>query len=299
MYTLGIDGGGSKTEAVIIDDNECVLGKGLAGGCNMNFVARGAAVAAFVDAIRQALEDAGLQATEIGRAGCTFGGAASDAFAEVGLTVAPLGIGECQVAFERAGFTRTYGIAMVAGTGSSCFGFGEDGRRFHSGGLGALLGDEGGGYDIGLRGIRRALLSRDGRLPPTALTEAVCDYLEVPNLGHVVTKLSGTRIQQPLIAGFAARVAEAASAGDEAAVEIITEAGKTLGELIAFVASRVFERDDEFPIALAGGVFKAGDLLIEPLEAVVAPRFPNAKFVIARMSPGEAVARLARRARVV
>ena len=295
MYTLGIDGGGSKTEAAIIDDNDRVLGRGLAGGSNTNFVTRRAAAAAFVEAIRQALDAAGLQAAEIGCAGCTFGGAAREAFAEVGIGTAPFGIGESQVAFERAGLDRMYGIAMVAGTGSTCFGIDGNGKQFHSGGLGALLGDEGGGYDIGLRGIRRALLSRDGRRPPTALTDAVCDYFEVPRIGHVVSKLSGTRIQQPLIAGFAARVAAAAAAGDEAATEIIMEAGETLGELIGFVASRLFGPDDAFPVVLAGGVFQAGSILTDPLKRVVIERFPRAEFVLANTSPGEAAARIARR----
>ncbi len=295
MYTLGIDGGGSKTEAVIIDDNDLVLGRGLAGGCNTNFVTRREAAASFAQAIRQALDAAGLRPADIGRAACTFGMAAREAFAEVGLVVPPVAVGEHNVVWERSGLARRYGVSIVAGTGSSCCGFGRDGRHFHAGGLGVLLGDEGGGYDIGLRAMRRAMLSIDGRRPPTALSGAVCDYLGVPTLGHVVRKLSGTRIQQPLIAGFAARVAEAANTGDEAAIEIIRGAGETLGELVAFVASRVFERGDEFPVVLAGGVFRAGDLLIEPLKAVVAPEFPKAGFVVATMSPGEAVARLARR----
>ncbi|MGB9619298.1 MAG: BadF/BadG/BcrA/BcrD ATPase family protein, partial [Armatimonadota bacterium] len=156
-------------------------------------------------------------------------------------------------------------------------------------------GDEGSGYDIGLRGIRRALLSKDGRRPPTALTGAACLYFDVPSIGYVVGKLSRPRIQQPLIAGFAAMVSEAANAGDEAAIEIIIDAGKALGELAAFVAGRVFEREDTFPVVLAGGVFNAGDLLIDPLKAVMAPQFPKAEFTIAKMSPGEAVARLVRR----
>ena len=294
-YTLGIDGGGSKTEAVIIDDQDRVWGRGLSGGCNTNFVPRRDAISSYVHAVRQALDEAGLQPCDIRQAGCTFGGVARDAFAEVGLDVVPIGVGECRVAFERAGIDRLYGIAMIAGTGSSCFGYGADGRRFHSGGLGALLGDEGSGYDIGLRAIRRALLSKDGRRPPTALAEAVCRYLGVPSLGSVVGKLSGVRIQQPLIAGFAARVAEVASAGDEAAIEIITEAGRTLGDLAAFVAGRVFQADDEFPVVMAGGVFNAGDLLIDSFKSVVAPQFPRASFIVARMSPGEAVARIVRR----
>ncbi|MGB9620163.1 MAG: BadF/BadG/BcrA/BcrD ATPase family protein, partial [Armatimonadota bacterium] len=68
MYTLGIDGGGSKTEAVIIDNSDRVLGTGRSGGCNTNFATRRDAVASYVDAIRQALDASGLEPRDIGQA---------------------------------------------------------------------------------------------------------------------------------------------------------------------------------------------------------------------------------------
>lgn len=294
-YILGVDGGGSKTEAVIIDHSGAVLGRGLAGGSNTNFVPWQEAVASFRNAIQQALCEAHLEAQQISAAGCTFGSAAPDAFAELGIGVKPVGIAEYRVVFERAGLDRVYGVALVAGTGSSCFGFGESGKRFHAGGLGPLLGDEGGGYDIGLRGLRRALLAEQGRKPPTMLLQAACEYFGVPRAGMLVAKLAGPYIRQPLVAGFAREVAECARQGDEAALEIMQYAGRTLGELVSFVAGRVFSREDEFPVALAGGVFGAGELVIGPLRSVVLEQFPRAQLIVAWMSPGEAVARLVRK----
>jgi N-acetylglucosamine kinase-like BadF-type ATPase len=295
VYILGIDGGGSKTEAAIIDDNDRVLGCSVAGGSNTNFVERSEAVKSFVTAIKGALEEAGLQPSQIAGAGCTFGGVASDAFAEIGLCVKPVGVSECRVAFERAGLERMYGVALIAGTGSSCFGFGPEGQRFHAGGHGPLLGDEGGGYDIGIRGARIALQSYEGRKPPTMLIQAACEYFDVPNIRLLVHKLAGSCIRQTLIAGFAARVSDCARRGDQLASEILQYAGSVLGELVAFVASRVFSSDDEFPVVMAGGVFKAGDLVIEPLKSVVTAQFPKARLIVGHMNPGEAVARVTKR----
>lgn len=294
-YILGVDGGGSKTEAVIIDRNGVMLGHGLAGGSNTNFIPWREAVASFRYAIQQALHNAQLEPRQICAAGCTFGSAAPNAFAELGIGVKPVGIAEHQVAFERAGLDRVYGVALVAGTGSSCFGFGESGKQFHAGGLGPLLGDEGSGYDIGLRGLRRALLAEKGRRPPTMLSQAVCEYFGVHTASMLVAKLAGPCIRQPLVAGFARKVAECARQGDEAALEIMQYAGRTLGELAIFVASHVFSREDEFPVALAGGVFGAGELVIDPLRSVILEQFPEARLIVARMSPGEAVARLVRK----
>ncbi|MDH7601649.1 MAG: BadF/BadG/BcrA/BcrD ATPase family protein [Armatimonadota bacterium] len=291
-YILGVDGGGSKTEAAVIDENRRVLGRGLAGGSNTNFVSRKEAVSSYVSAVKQALDEAGLRPQQIAAAGCTFCSAAPDAFAELGLQVKPIPIGEHQVAFERAGLQEVYGVVLIAGTGSSCFGFGKDGRRFHAGGHGPLLGDEGGGYDIGLQALRTALKAEEGRKPPTMLVEAACEYFGVRNARSVVSRLAGLQIEQPLIAGFAARVAECARQGDEAALEILRYAGTALGELAAFVAGRIFDRADRFPVVLAGGVFNAGDLVVEPLRAVVSAQFPGADYAAARMNPGEAAARV-------
>ena len=294
-YTLGIDGGGTKTEAVIIDELEQVAGVGLGGGSNCSFITHRAAVDSFVSAIRAALSSANLEPSDITCGGCTFGGAAKAAFEEVGIAVEPMPIAEHRVALERACITATSGVVLVAGTGSSCLAFSGEDKRTHSGGWGALLGDEGSAYDIGLRGIKRAMYAADGRLPATALTDAVCEYFQVDRVLGVVKELLGERIQQAKVAGFAVKVCETARAGDEAALQIIEEAGETLGELIAHTARRVLSEEDEFPIVLAGGVFNAGDLIIGPIRCVVAPQFPRARVLVARMSPGEAAARLARR----
>jgi N-acetylglucosamine kinase-like BadF-type ATPase len=158
-----------------------------------------------------------------------------------------------------------------------------------------LLGDEGGGYDIGIRGARIALQSYEGRKPPTMLIQAACEYFDVPNIRLLVHKLAGPCIRQTLIAGFAARVSDCARRGDQLASEILQYAGSVLGELVAFVASRVFSSDDEFPVVMAGGVFKAGDLVIEPLKSVVTAQFPKARLIVGHMNPGEAVARVTKR----
>ncbi len=294
-YILGVDGGGSKTEAAIIDENGRVLGRGLAGGSNTNFVSRREAVASYVSAIRGALHEAALEPRQISAAGCTFCSAAPDAFTEVGLPVKPIPIGEHRVAFERAGLERIYGVVLIAGTGSACFGYGESNKRFVAGGHGPLLGDEGGGYDIGIQGLRTALKAVEGRKPPTMLTQAACEYFGVDSAKMVIRRLTGLQIKQPLIAGFAVKVVECARQGDAAALEILKYAGTALGELAVFVAGRIFEASDEFPLVLSGGVFNAGELVVAPLKLVVSAQFPKVQYFAARMSPGEAAARVTRK----
>ena len=161
-FFLGIDGGGTKTEAVIIDEHERVRGAGLGGESNYTFVGAEVAAESFRTAIEAALTEASISGKEIIAAGCTFGAPAMMVFKGLGIEVRPAGVSEARVAFERAGIEVLRGVSLIAGTGCSCFARGDDGRRAHAGGWGALLGDDGSAYDIGRRGIREGILAEEG-----------------------------------------------------------------------------------------------------------------------------------------
>jgi len=291
-YTLGVDGGGSKTDAVIIDADGAAVGAGLGGASNANFTPRRVVTASFRSAIRSAIRHARIDPARITRAGCTFGTVAREVLAELGIPAEPCWFGESAVAFERAGIDELRGVAMTAGTGSSCAVMDGSGTHISAGGWGPLLGDEGSAYSIGLAGIRRALLADEGRGGPTSLVDAVCRYFEVPKVRQAIGKLCDLKINQPLLAGFAPEVAAAAEQGDSVAIEVVQSAGDQLGALVTFLAAKAFGPEDEFPVVLAGGVFNIGELVIEPIRRMLADRFPNARIVMATMRPGEAVARL-------
>ncbi len=293
QYTLGIDGGGSKTDAVILDGNGVVVGTGIAGGCNANFTPRRTSAAAYRRAIKAALKEAGIAPGDITRAACTFGAVAEQVFRELGIAAPIRGIGEHQVVFERAGITEPRGVALTAGTGSSCVGVDHGERVTVAGGWGPVFGDEGSGYDIGLQGIKRAILASEGRAPATALQAAVLTYFAADNIRSATTNLFSRGISQPLIAGFSREVSRIAYEGDQTAIEILESAGETLGELAAFVARRLFTEEDSFPFVLAGGVFNIGKLVMDPIHCVLGPQFPKCRIVIGEMRAGEATARLA------
>lgn len=295
VYTLGIDGGGSKTDAVVLDEHGSVVGAGVGGGCNVNFTPRRSAAAAYRRAIRAALKEASITTADVMRAGCTFGAVAKEVFEELGISAEARHFGEYTVAFERAGISELRGVALTAGTGSSCAALDAGQRTIGFGGWGPLLGDDGSAYDIGLQGIKRALLAAEGRATDTLLEGAVREYFGVENTKIAIGKLCNTGISQPQVAGFAPFVSRAAYDGDPAANEIVESAGEVLGELAAFTARQFFREADSFPFVLAGGVFNIGKLVIDPIRCVLRPQFPNARIVVAEMRPGEAVARLATR----
>src|SRR5262249_56446057 len=73
----------------------------------------------------------------------------------------------------RAGTDRGWGIAVVCGSGINCVGVAPDGRHARFPSLGAITGDWGGGYDVGLASVIAAARAEDGRGPATTLELAV------------------------------------------------------------------------------------------------------------------------------
>src|SRR5207237_6270006 len=127
-------------------------------------------------------------------------------------------IGNDTFAVLRAGTDRGWGIAVVCGTGINCVGVAPDGRTARFPALGAITGDWGGGYDLGLGALSAAARSEDGRGPTTSLESAVPDFfgLETPQAAAdaIHTKrLSVSRLSELAPVVFAEAGPDAAAAG--------------------------------------------------------------------------------------
>jgi N-acetylmuramic acid 6-phosphate etherase len=173
------------------------------------------------------------------------------------------------------------GIVVAAGTGAIALAAGADGTVARAGGWGPLLGDDGGGYWIGRAGLASALRARDGRggsLDLLARAEArfgagiVAGHdggssraaVDEPPGGGIVAAVYDAPDPVAVVASFAREVADAARAGDEAAAEIFAQAGRELARS-ALAAGRHAGVDG--PVAFAGGLFAAGELLLASFRA--------------------------------
>ncbi|RYG70462.1 N-acetylglucosamine kinase, partial [bacterium] len=177
-YFLGIDGGGTATRAVLIDGKREVIGRGTAGPSNHYVVGPAQAAQQCAAAATAALEDARRMGAEFNTneiAAWGFGLAgvrrASDhALMEGFLSeVCPraFSLDTDVVAAHAGAFSGQPGIVLSAGTGAICFGADEFGEKYYADGWGPLMGDEGGGYWIGIEALRAVCRSLDGRGPQT------------------------------------------------------------------------------------------------------------------------------------
>ena len=298
---VGVDGGGSKTEAVIMDGNMRVIGEGRAGPSNPLRVGISSAAAAVREAIDEAcaiakVRRSDLVAAEIGLAGARR----KELRARMREALATLGIGDTEVVTDAdialyGATDGAPGIVVIAGTGSICCGINARGKGFCAGGWGPIAGDEGGGAWIARRALRAIAHASDGRGPKTSLTAAACSYFHVTAADDLTTAIYAPTITNERLASFGKDVVEAAKARDPVAQQIISEGGTELGRATVAVIRNLQMERERFQIATVGGVFAAsGELLLEPLREEVKTVAPKAYFEPPHFAPAVAAARMAR-----
>jgi N-acetylglucosamine kinase-like BadF-type ATPase len=298
---VGVDGGGTKTQAVILDANLAILGQGLAGPSNPLRVGIGNAATAIREAIDRACEAAHLRrsdllAAEIGLAGARR----KELSARMREALLSLGIGEIVVVGDAdiALYGATEGepgLIVIAGTGSICCGINARGKTECAGGWGPIAGDEGGGAWIARRALRAIARAVDGRGAVTSLTSAACAYFHVSDPDDLSTAIYAPTITNERLAGFAKFVIQAAKARDQIAREIMAEGGRELGSSAAAVIRSLKLERETFPVAYVGGVFDAGsELVLSSLRQEVIRVAPKAYLAPPRFSPAVAAARMAR-----
>lgn len=280
MYFIGIDGGGSATRAVVTNSRREVLGRGEAGPSSHYAVGPAAAAtacrAAAVAAIKSARDmHEEFSPADINAWGFGLAGVRREADQELMTTFlheicdVPFVLETDVVAAHAGAFAGDPGIVVSAGTGAITFGADEFGEQFYADGWGPILGDEGGGYWIGVEALRAICRSLDGRSHPTALAAPVFKMLGVADGGELVQFVYSEECTRNDIARIAEIVFGLAEEGVAEAVEIRARASALMGRSVRSVArallqrrrDRAIENDEEAQpldmlVALRGGIFE-------------------------------------------
>ena len=282
-YFLGIDGGGTKTHAVITDAFCRVIGEGTSGASNPLRAGLHEAVSHIECAVREAARGAGIRIEQTTGGCAAIAGAGhpihyhmmKDALDQaLGLEDLHL-VTDARAALEGALDGRP-GVVIIAGTGSIAMGVNAEGRQVRSGGWGPTFGDEGSGYDIARRALRAIASSFDGRERPTVLSERVCRKLGIASTADLPGVIYNGDSETVEIASLAEIVAGAAREGDEVASDILREAGRELAELAVSVIERLGMREEEFRVAYVGSVFKSGEAVLSSFRDAVRAVAPGA-----------------------
>jgi len=296
---LGVDAGATKTFALIADERGRILGFGQGGPGNHQVAGPEPALAEIRRACEEALARAGASPpVELG----FFGLAGADLpvdFALLTPAIEDMGLAQ-QVRIKndtmvalRAGLKRSWGVAVICGTGFNAGGIGPDGREVQLPGLGALSGDWGGGGDITREVIRLICRAWDGRGQPTMLTEMVLEALGLPSVEELISQLYQSefdyypgQFDQRRLLGLVPLVFEAAYQGDQVAQDLLVRVGTEVGITASAIIKRLGVEDTDVEVVLGGSVFKGkGPLLVDTVTQVVHRVAPRATIVLPEFEP--------------
>jgi N-acetylglucosamine kinase-like BadF-type ATPase len=278
-YFIGIDGGGTGTRAVLIDGKREVMGRGTAGPSSHYVVGPATAAQNCAVAVAAALDDArrmGLEFTtnEIPAWGFGLAGVRrpSDHALMHGflseICPRPFSLETDVVAAHAGAFSGQPGVVLSAGTGAICFGADEYGEKYYADGWGPLMGDEGGGYWIGIEALRAVCRSLDGRGPQTRLVSPILDALEVRTSDELIVFVHSEACTRTRIASLARIVFSLAEEGSSEAADIRARAAALLALGVRSVANAMLQKrleramdprgaaPLEMLVALRGGLFE-------------------------------------------
>ncbi|MGC9318367.1 MAG: N-acetylglucosamine kinase [Armatimonadota bacterium] len=291
-YALGIDGGGSKCDAVLVARDGTVAGWGRGGPTHPWYDSREVIAASFADAVTEALE--GVRDARLWVAGGFHSPDAWDVVRAAGEVVATLRAGEVQLALASAG--ERWGMVVLAGTGSFVHVRTEQGRERHVGGLGPVLGDYGSAYDIGLKGLRAAFASTWLESRRTSLMDAVPEALGVEALPKVFDLVYHQQaLSRRDIAALSRVVDREAEAGDDIAVRCVREAADELADFAVELVEELGMQDADLPVIASGSVAQSSRLWWERVCERIAEVVPGMRAMIPRVRPAVGAALIALR----
>ena len=262
MYIIGIDGGGTKTVGILTTETGQRLAEVQSGPANYHVVGETQTQTVLKSVVEGLREKADVPRSSpiwfcLGMAGL---GRAADQKV-IGQICDELGIRAFSDGVRRilthdahialiGGTGKQEGVIIISGTGAIVYGINADGKEARASGWGYLLGDEGSGYDIAIRGLRAVVRATDGRDDPTELTNRILTKLELnePNAlirwVHAASRDSIAQLAEVVFDTAMTRDSVAERIVDDAADELVRAAGSVIGQL---------EFEGPFDVVLSGG----------------------------------------------
>lgn len=266
-FKIGVDGGATKTECILVDASGEIVARHLAPGCNPSQIGPEKARAVLTDALsalwapsRIESRESKIAATLLCMAGNrSFWRETADALQGFGqITTLDDSVPVLELATGGAA-----GLVLHAGTGSFVAARGADGTVHYAGGLGWKFGDPGSGFDIGRRALALALLelqsgapSGGARLSP--LAEALCAHTglaDYPANSRFFYYAAGADAQ---IAAFAPEVLKLAERDYGPAQQVVADSVTDLARLVDQVIHRLFPAPvAQLPCGVSGRILNS------------------------------------------
>jgi N-acetylglucosamine kinase-like BadF-type ATPase len=291
---LGIDGGGTKTDFLLIDETGRVLATHRGGSAYYLETGFDALQAMMVAGIQATLAQAGLAASQL-----DFAFVGLPAYGEDSALLPRLdGIAAQVLPQERCrcdndmvcgwagALAGSDGINIVAGTGSIAYGeFAM--RRARAGGWGELFSDEGSAYWISREALTLFARMSDGREPKAPLYELMRHRFQLrADLDLCAAVYGPPPLSRSELAALAPLVARAVGEGDTAARRLFERAARELAAMVHAVRDQLeVPLRTALPVSYSGGLFRQAGLLQPMLETALRSGDRTYGFVAPRLAP--------------
>ncbi|RJE91353.1 ATPase [Paenibacillus sp. 1011MAR3C5] len=290
-YYLGVDAGGSKTYAVIANENGEIAGMGKGGNGNHQTDRRQTEIS-LKEAVTGALEEAGLTEDQIEFAWFGLAGADRESdFRILRPMIAGLNLPRSEISGDtmiamRAGTENPFGIVIICGSGVNCSGTNRAGELYQCGGFGYQFGDFGGGYDLSVEVFRSVVRAYEGRETKTELTDKLINLLGYASVAELRDDYLDHDRHLPV--DVARLLFQAAEEGDETAIRLLIKQGEELGLAAAATIRHLDMSGEAFDLVLAGSLLTKGDqagIIRSAIERKVKQAAPNCTLTVLKNEP--------------
>lgn len=294
MYFLGVDGGGTKTNFMVINEEGKIISFITTGTCHYIQLGFEKTYQVLKDGINSVCEKAGITISDLNYSflglpayGEIIHGTRrlEEIVNQIFKTVGRFKCGNDVEAGWAGSLACQPGINLVAGTGTIGYGVDQNGNTARASGWGYFCGDEGSAYWLGKKLIFTFSKEADGRIEKTALYNIVRDNFNLKrDLDFISVLYNDLERKRDRIAGLAILLYKAAQAGDQKAINIFREAAYEHSLTIKAIISKLdFTREEKILVSYSGGVFNAGSYILKPLKEYLTEE--GVKFVEPLLKP--------------
>ncbi len=254
-YYIGIDGGGTSSKGVLVNDKGQIQAHASGGPSNINNIG-----------IHKTIENLSVLVTHLMQS------IPADELAGIGFGLSGAGRAEDQQRIKDSWLEKNNaysasiivhhdafaaamgasagkgGVIAISGTGSIVYGIYHQ-KEYRAGGYGYLLGDEGSGYYIGSLALHKGLAHHDGLCEAPELYRELCLFYEVENLPQIVSKVYQNPDPKGMISSCCALVFSLLEKGNEDARQIIDSSNADFArQIIAVFKQMNFSTHILYPI---------------------------------------------------
>jgi N-acetylglucosamine kinase len=299
-YYIGIDGGGTKSHCLLLNEKREIVSECFGGPTNFLMLGSEPVCKTILDVIKECREKAKINLNQIDAVfiGTTGAGRRTDAqqlesdfmkyLREQETMLRNVSVeSDALVALEGA-FDGAPGSILIAGTGSIMYGKDQKDILYRVGGFGRFIGDEGSGYSIGKRGLIAVARHYDGRGTRTLLANLLGINFSIVTPEDLVISIYKKNFD---IAAFAPYVFQAAEQNDSVARKIVEEEADELIKHIQAMKKKILVQT--LDVAFVGSVLTTDNLLSALLKEKIKADCTDIRLVEAKHSPAFGAALLA------